>query len=144
MIRLNHGTFISEDKLTFRFSKSGGPGGQNVNKVNTRATLFFDIAGNNELSVNQKSRILKRLGPRIDKNGILRVVSQKYRTQTANRKEAIRRLEELLKNTLKRETPRIKTAVSEKEKLKRREEKKRRSALKQQRAKLHFTDDSRF
>ena len=144
MIRLNSGTLISEDRLTFKFSRSAGPGGQNVNKVNSRVTLFFDVAGSSELSENQKSRILKKLGRRIDKNGILRVISQKYRTQTANRKETIKRLEGLLKNALKKKNQRVKTAVPEKEKLKRREEKKRRSALKQQRAKLGFTDDSRF
>jgi len=144
MIRLNSDTFISEDKLTFKFSRSGGPGGQNVNKVNSRVTLFFDVAGSGELSNTQKSRMLKRLGRRVDKNGILRVVSQKYRTQTANRKETVRRLEELLKAALKKKPARIKITVPEKEKLKRREEKRQRSALKQQRAKLDFSDDSRF
>ncbi len=144
MIRLNSDTIISEEKLTFKFSRSSGPGGQNVNKVNSRVTLFFDIAGSNELGETQKRRILKRLGRRVDKNGILRVVSQKYRTQTANRKETVKRLEELLENALKKKTIRKKTTVPEKEKLKRRQEKKSRSALKQQRAKLDFSDDSRF
>ncbi len=144
MIRLNSDTFISEEKLTFKFSRSSGPGGQNVNKVNSRVTLFFDVAGCSELSENQKSRILKQLGQRIDKNGILRVISQKYRTQTANRKETLRRLEELLKAALKRKPVRRKTTVPYKEKLKRREEKRRRSALKRQRAKLDLTDDLRF
>jgi len=144
MIRLNSNTLISEDRLTFKFSRSAGPGGQNVNKVNSRVTLFFDVAGSSELSENQKSRILKRLGRRVDKNGILRVISQKYRTQTANRKETVRRLEELLKDALKKKPVRKKTIVPLKEKLKRREEKRRRSALKQERAKSDFTDDSRF
>jgi ribosome-associated protein len=144
MIKLNSDTCISEDKLTFKFSRSGGPGGQNVNKVNSRVTLFFDIARSSELSETQKSRIIKKLGRRIDKDGILRVVCQKYRTQTANRKETVRRLEQLLKDALKKKPVRKKTAVPEKEKLKRREEKRRRSILKQQRAKLDLSDGSQF
>ena len=144
MIKVDSSTFISEDKMFFKFSRSGGPGGQNVNKVSSRVTLFFDVAGSGELTKTQKSRILKQLARRVDKDGMIRVISQKYRTQAANRKSAVRRLEELLKAALKDRPVRRKTAVPCKEKLKRLEEKRRRSFVKKQRAKLNFSEDSQL
>jgi len=127
--------------LVCKFSRSSGPGGQNVNKVNTRVTVFFDVAGNEIFSQEQKELILRRLATRADKNGVIRVISQKYRTQKANRTAAIERLRELLKDSLKRRTVRKKTWVPEKARRKRLEEKKRRSMLKRQRAKRAFVEN---
>jgi len=105
-------------------------------------TVFFDVAGNEILSQEQKELILRRLATRVDKDGVIRVVSQKYRTQKANRTAAIERLRELLKDSLKRRTVRKKTWVPEKARRKRLEEKKHRSMLKRQRAKRAFVEDS--
>ena len=138
MIEIRDGIVISEEELIFRFSRSGGPGGQNVNKVNTRVTLFFDVAGCESFSDAQRQQVLKRLATRANKDGVIRVVSQKYRTQKANRRVAIERLGELLKGALKTKPVRKKTAVPEWVKQKRLEEKKRRSALKRQRAEKSF------
>ncbi len=138
MIRISSGVFISEDELVFRFSRSGGPGGQNVNKVNTRVTVLFDAAKAKSFSDVQKKRILKRLATRVDKNGVIRVVSQRYRTQKANRMAAVERLEELLREALKKETVRKKTKVPEAAKRRRLEEKKQRSLLKKQRTEKSF------
>lgn len=79
-----------------RFSRSPGPGGQNVNKVNTRVTLLFDFVSCTELSDAQKTRILARLSTRISSDGRLRVVSRRERTQLRNRRAAEARLRELL------------------------------------------------
>ena len=138
MIEITDGVFISEGQLVFKASRSGGPGGQNVNKVNTRITLFFDVAECEVLSDIQKRRILARLSTRADKNGIIRVVSQKFRTQKANRRTAVERLQELLKGALKTRPVRKKTKVPERARLRRLEEKKRRSMLKKQRAEKDF------
>ena len=138
MIEITDGVFISEDEFVFKASRSGGPGGQNVNKVNTRITLFFDVAGCAGLSYIQKRRILARLSTRADKNGIIRVVSQKYRTQKANRRPAVERLQELLREAVKTKPVRKKTRVPERARLRRLEEKKRRSMLKRQRAEKDF------
>jgi len=138
MIEIERNISICEDELVFKFSRSGGPGGQNVNKLNTRATLFFDVANTKSLSDEQKKRILRRLATRADKNGVIRVVSQKYRTQKANRRVAIERLVELLRGAIKRKAVRKKTKVPEWAKQKRLEEKKQRSMLKQQRAEKDF------
>ncbi|MGB2807387.1 MAG: alternative ribosome rescue aminoacyl-tRNA hydrolase ArfB [Sedimentisphaerales bacterium] len=138
MIEITDGVFISEEYLVFKASRSGGPGGQNVNKVNTRITLFFDVAGCAGFSEIQKRRILARLSTRADKNGVIRVVSQKFRTQKANRRTAVERLQELLKGALKTKPVRKKTKLPERARLRRLEEKKRRGMLKRQRAEKDF------
>jgi ribosome-associated protein len=134
MIEIKDNISISEDELVFKASRSGGPGGQNVNKVNTRVTVFFDVTNCGTLSDVQKRRILTRLATRTDKNGVLRVVSQKHRTQKANRRVAVERLQQLLVDALKTRPVRKKTRVSYAAKQRRLEEKHRRSLLKQQRA----------
>ena len=141
MIEIKGDIFISEDELVFKASRSGGPGGQNVNKVNTRVTLFFDVVNCESLSDWQKQRILTRLATRTDKNGILRVVSQKFRTQRANRNAAVERLQELLTDALKTRPIRKKTKVSYAAKQRRLEEKRRRSLLKRQRSAKNLTGD---
>jgi len=133
MIEIKNNISISEEELVFRFSRSGGPGGQNVNKVNTRVTVLFDAANCESFSDEQKRRILRRLSTRANKNGVIRVISQKHRTQKANRAAAVERLGELLREALKKRRVRKKTAVPERAKQKRLEEKKRRSMLKKQR-----------
>lgn len=138
MIEISSGVFISEDELVFKFSRSGGPGGQNVNKVNTRVTVLFDMAGAKSLSDVQKKQILKRLATRADKNGVIRVASQRYRTQKANRRAVVERLAELLREALKKKAVRKKTKVPEAVKRRRLEEKKKRSLLKKQRAEKSF------
>ncbi len=138
MIEITDGIFVSEERIVFKASRSGGPGGQNVNKVNTRVTLFFDVAGCEGLSDIQKQRILTRLSTRANKNGIIRVVSQKFRTQKANRRAAVERLQELLREALKTKPVRKKTKVPERARQRRLEEKKRRSMLKRLRAERDF------
>ncbi|MHC4617691.1 MAG: alternative ribosome rescue aminoacyl-tRNA hydrolase ArfB [Planctomycetota bacterium] len=138
MIEISGDISIREQELVFKASRSGGPGGQNVNKVNTRVALFFDVANASSLSDDQKKRILRQLGSRAGKNGVIRVVSQRYRTQRANRKAAVERLGELLKKALERKPVRQKTKVPAWAKQRRLDRKKRRSALKRQRTDRNF------
>ena len=111
MIEIKNGVVIAEDELVFKASRSRGPGGQNVNKLNTRITLFFDVANCKGLSESQKMRILKKLATRADKNGVLRVISQRHRTQKANRAATEDRLVELLAGALAKKPVRKKTKV---------------------------------
>ncbi len=141
MIEITDGVFISEEVLVFKASRSAGPGWQNVNKVNTRITLFFDVANCDSFSDVQKRRILSRLATRADKNGILRVVSQRFRTQSANRRAAVERLQQLLTDALKTRPIRKKSKVSYAAKQRRLEEKRRRSLLKRQRSAKNLTGD---
>jgi ribosome-associated protein len=107
MIEILPGVAIHEGELTFTASRSGGPGGQNVNKVATRVTLRFDVADSPSLSPDQKARILERLATRINKGRILQVVSQRHRTQAANRRAALERFAELLRCALAQEVLRV-------------------------------------
>lgn len=124
---------IPENELVFKFSRSGGPGGQHVNKVNTKVAVFFNVAASKNLSAEQKQRILDKLKGRSDKNGVIRVVSQRYRSQHANRNAAVERLDALLRWALKRKTVRRRTKMPRWSKKSRLEAKKRRSLVKQYR-----------
>jgi len=134
MIKITDDILINEDELVFKVSRSSGPGGQNINKLNTRVTLLFDVANCRSLSDFQKQRIRTSLSSRIDKNGVLRVVSQKFRTQAANRRAAVERLQQLLIEALKTRPVRKKSNISYAAKRRRLEEKRRRSLLKRQRS----------
>jgi ribosome-associated protein len=135
MISIDENTSIGEGELSFTFSRSSGPGGQNVNKVSTRATLHFDVAHSPSLTDEQRDRILERLSTRINREGVLRVVSQRFRSQRANREAATERfvalMQEALRVTPPRKRPRIPSAIVEK----RLREKKHRSRLKRERSK---------
>ena len=91
---------IPLSELQLVFSGSTGPGGQNVNRVATRVTVRFDVAGSPSLSEEHKQQIRSRLSTRMDKHGVLRIVSQKHRSQDANRQAAVERLQELLREAL--------------------------------------------
>jgi ribosome-associated protein len=126
---------IGEDELGFAYSRSSGPGGQNVNRVQTRVTLSFDVFDSPSLTESQKRRIATRLATRMNKEGVLRVVSQRFRTREANRRVAVERFHELLREALKRKRPRRKTRVSREAKRRRLEQKRRRGEIKRSRAK---------
>jgi ribosome-associated protein len=91
---------ISGAELAWRFSGSGGPGGQHANTANTRVELLFDIAGSASLGPRQRERLLERLGP------VVRVVVSTERSQARNREIARVRLAERLAAALRVEPPR--------------------------------------
>jgi ribosome-associated protein len=134
MFPISEDLSILDDEVSFVTSRSGGPGGQNVNKLETRVTLRFDLAGSSSLSPEQKSRLRERLATRITKDGILHVTSQRHRTQAANREAAVERFAELLRENLREEPPRKKTRPSRAAKARRLEEKRRLSRRKRERA----------
>lgn len=88
-------------ELKFSTSRSGGPGGQNVNKLETKVEVRFDVVNSPSLTNEQRSVILSRLKRRIDAEGILRVVVQESRSQWNNKQLAIDRLVELLRDGMK-------------------------------------------
>ena len=133
MIPITEDLAIPDEEVAFTTSRSGGPGGQNVNKLETRVTLRFDLAGSGVLSEEQKARLRERLATRITKDGALLVTSQKHRTQAANRDAAAERLAELIREALREEAPRKKTRPSKAAKARRLDEKRRQSQRKRER-----------
>ena len=109
MIEINPAVGVSEHELSFSFEHSPGPGGQNVNKVNTRVTLQFDVTRSTSLSNHQKDRVRETLSGRIGQDGVLRIVSSKERTQLANRRAAVNRFIELLADAFQPVKARVKT-----------------------------------
>jgi ribosome-associated protein len=134
MVRITDDLAIPDEEVTFATSRSGGPGGQNVNKLETRVTLRFDLAGSAVLSEEQKTRLRERLATRITRAGVLHVTSQKHRTQAANRDAAMERFSELVRESLQEEAPRKKTRPSRAAKARRVEEKRRQSQRKRERS----------
>ena len=92
MIAITDDLAIPDEEVSFTTSRSGGPGGQNVNKLETRVTVRFDVARSPSLSEQQRQRLLERLATRITREGVLHVTSQKHRTQGENREAAAARL----------------------------------------------------
>ena len=140
MIKIAKNTSIAEEEITYTFARSAGPGGQNVNKLNTKVTAVFNTADCKNLTPYQKKRIFSHLRTRTTKNGLLKVSSQKHRTQKANRITARNRLIELLIDALKKQKPRRKTTTPRYAKEKRLAEKKRRGAIKKLRQEKDFED----
>lgn len=140
MIDINNKISIPEEELIFKASRSSGPGGQNVNKVSTRVTLLFDMLKSKSLSDNDKERIYKVLSTRISKKGVLRITSQRHRSQAANRQAVVDHFIEMLREALKHHPPRKKTELSEKAKVKRLENKRQRGLIKRERSEKHSSE----
>ena len=118
---------IALDELEWRFTGSGGPGGQHANTSNTRVELRFDIAGSPSLGPRQRTRLLEQIGP------VLRVVSSSERSQSRNRAEALERLRTRLADALHVDAPRHATRPTRAAKQRRLDSKRRRSDVKQSR-----------
>jgi ribosome-associated protein len=144
-----HGTQTRKDELrnrigsrgiSFTFTRSGGPGGQNVNKVNTRATLWFDLETCGGLTEQEKAQVRTRLAGRISGTGILQVVASRHRTQAANREAATERLLELLADALRPRKSRRPTKVPKSAKVRRLRDKQNAGERKRLRSKPAIDD----
>ena len=116
---------IPLSELRFRTSRSSGPGGQNVNKLETRVELVFDVAGSPSLTDDQKNILFTHLASRIDARGILHISSQKSRSQWENKQLVIEKLVSLLHGALKVRRKRVKTSPTHSSKERRVQSKKK-------------------
>lgn len=121
---------IPLDELSFTYSRSAGPGGQNVNKVSTRVTLSFDVSSSPTLLSWEKTLIHQALGRRITIQGILQLHCDIHRSQSGNREEVMARFVALLANALRPKKPRTKTVVPRAERRQRLESKRKRGVVK--------------
>ena len=119
-VRINEELVVPVSELDFRFSRSSGPGGQHVQRSDTRVELLFDVAHSPSLSEEQRSRIRHRLGGYIDGEGVLRLVSSATRSQLSNREDAVQRFQALLAGALRvhrRRVPTRPTAAAREQRL---------------------------
>jgi ribosome-associated protein len=127
-LRVSGSCVIGLDELEWRFSGSGGPGGQHANTANTRVEVRFDIGASRSLGPRQRARLIEKLGP------VVRVVASDSRSQYRNRELALERLRERLAAALRTERPRVPTRVKRSAKEKRLQAKRRQSERKRDRA----------
>jgi len=120
-------------ELTFKATRSGGPGGQHVNTSSTQVELWWDLAGSPSLTDRQRTLAMERLAPRLDSDGRLRLVSSTFRSQRRNKDDVIERFRQILATALTEPTPRKPTRKPRSADEVRLREKKQRGTLKRQR-----------
>jgi len=130
VLRVSRSCEIPLSELRWRFTRSGGPGGQHANTADTRAEVIFDVAASAALGPRQRERLLVKLGPEV------RAVAADERSQARNRELALQRLAARIAGALRVETPRRATRPTKASVERRLAEKKRRSERKRSRRDL--------
>lgn len=139
MFSISTNVQIPRNELIFTFARSGGPGGQHVNKVNSKAILHWSVLNTKSMPPTIKARFIDRYGGRLTTEGELVISSQKYRDQNSNIEDCLEKLKEMVESVLvapKRRTPTKPTYGSEV----RRTESKAKHSLKKQQRKMTFDD----
>ncbi|OGB92295.1 MAG: peptide chain release factor I [candidate division NC10 bacterium RIFCSPLOWO2_02_FULL_66_22] len=141
MIQVTRSLAIDEREIHFDFVRASGPGGQNVNKVSTAVRLRFDILACSALPEDVRARLRSLAGRRVGADGVLSIEARRFRTQGANRQDAIERLVRLLRQAVEKPRARRTTRPSAASRMRRLEAKRRRGQAKQARRPLGPIDD---
>ena len=112
MLRVAPNLHLDETEIRFEFVAASGPGGQNVNKVASAAQLRFDALASPSLTLPQKERLRRLAGRRMNKDGVIVIQAQRFRSQEQNRRDALERLVVLLREAASPPRPRHKTRPS--------------------------------
>ena len=141
MIRVTADIVLDEAEIEESFIRSSGPGGQNVNKVSTAVQIRFDARRSPSLPQGVRTKLERLAGSRATKDGIIVLTADRYRTQERNRRDALDRLLEMIRQAAYRPKPRKPTRPTASSKRKRVESKTRRGSLKSLRSKPVRGDD---
>lgn len=140
-ILVSPGLSIPLSEIELRFSRSSGPGGQNVNRRETRVELLFDVAHSPSLTAEQRERLLRQLWSHLDSQGVLHLAVSTHRSQIRNREEALARLGELLREGLRTPKERLATRPTHSSRVRQRENKRRMAGKKQMRRAVRPEDE---
>lgn len=141
MIHISDKIFIDEKELHWDFVRSSGPGGQNVNKVATAVQLRFDVAHAEGLPPEVRCRAIKLAGKRVTSDGVLIINARRFRTQERNRSDALERLIGMIRSASYKQRARIKTKPTTASRIKRVQEKRHKSTIKEKRRSIQTNQD---
>jgi ribosome-associated protein len=139
-LKVSRSLSIPMREIKLSFETSGGPGGQHANKAATRVVLEWNPGRSDALGPRQHSRIAEQLRRRMDGSGTIRITSDRYRSQTRNRDDALERLASLLREALKPRKKRLATQPSAAARERRLKQKRRRAELKRSRGRVGAED----